>query len=152
MTHIISKALLSFPIPVGLLYSQRFFKEQSKRAVIELLEDVRQAFIDILKTVPWMDDKTREIAIKKAKSITAQIGYQKELLEDSFLDEYYKNLEMQSDNLLVNYLRLEKFNYDNSFGSLREPLKKVNWETLLDLDPTDINAFYDPYANSMRML
>lgn len=133
------------------MYSERYFNEQSKQAVIDLLEDVRQAFIDILRTVPWMDDKTRDIAIKKAKSITAQIGYQKELLENSYLDEYYKNLEMESDNLLLNYLRLEKFNNDNSFGSLRQPLKKANWERLLDLDPTDINAFYDPYENSMRM-
>lgn len=140
----------SFPIPVGLLYSRKYFSEDSRRAVIDLLEDVRSAFIDILHTVPWMDDNTREIAIEKAKAITAQIGYPNELIENNNLDGYYGDLEMEPDNLLLNSLRLQVFNNDNAFGSLRQPVNKANWETFLDLDPTDVNAFYDPYENSMR--
>lgn len=97
-----------------------------------------------------MDNKTRSIAISKAKTISAQIGYPKELIDNASLNEYYGNLEMETNNLLTNYLRLEIFNYDTLFGSLRQPVIRTSWETLLNLDPTDVNAFYDPYENSMR--
>lgn len=141
----------SFPIPVGILYSQKYFSEESRQSAINLLEDVRSAFIDILYSVPWMDDRTREIAVKKAESITAQVSYPNELIENNNVDEYYENIEMLHDNFLLNALRLAMFNTDNAFDSLRESVDKANWETLLDLDPSDVNAFYVPYENSIRM-
>lgn len=136
---------------MGLLYSNKYFSEELRLTIVELIEDIRNAFTDILHEIPWMDKKTRETAIKKAKSITPQIGYPIELIENNSLDKYYEHLEMEPDNFLLNTLRLEVFNNDNTFKDLREPVVKPNWKTLLDLDPTDINAFYDCYENSMRM-
>lgn len=140
-----------FSIPVGLLYSRKYFNEESRQAVINLVEDVRQAFIDILGEVTWMDDETRKKAIAKAKNIIAHVGYPNELNENDELEEYYDDLEMEPDNFFNNSLRWNSFSSNQLYRSLRKPVNRSGWEDLLYLDPTEANAFYDRSGNTMRM-
>ncbi|XP_037049508.1 neprilysin-2-like [Bradysia coprophila] len=139
-----------FSIPVGILYSRKYFNENSRQAVISLVEDVRQAFIDILAGVTWMDEVTRQKAISKAENIIAHVGYPNELYENDGLEEYYAELEMEPDTFFKNNLRWNLFSLNHQLNSLRQPVNRSGWEEVLDLDPTEANAFYDPSRNSMQ--
>lgn len=116
------------PIALGALYVRKYFNEDSRRAAIDLVEEVRGTFIDFLNMLPWMDGQTREAATKKAKAITTHIGYPNELADNNKLEEYYRDLEIDSDNLLLNTLRLTAFYFDRSLNKLREPVNKTDWE------------------------
>lgn len=141
-----------FTVPVGLLYSRKYFNDQSIQAVTDIVEDVRSAFIDILGEVTWMDDDTREKAIAKAKNIIAYIAYPNKLYEDdSGLNVYYEDLELDPDNFFNNSLRWTLFNINNEFKTLRQPEKRSGWEKLLDLDPIEFNAYYYSDENSISM-
>lgn len=134
-------------ISVGALYVRKFFKEESRQAAISLVEDVRNVFNDILHVVPWMDENTRTEAIKKAKLLTTHIGYPNELTDNSKLEEYYSNLEMEPDDFLLDSLRWWAFETDRIFKKLREPVNKTDWET--HSIPTTVGAFYTGRENSI---
>lgn len=96
-----------------------------------------------------MDDATRQEAIKKAEALTEHIGYPNELADNNKLEEYYNDLEIEPDNLLLNTLRLTKFSTDHLFNKLRKPVNKTDWET--HAKPSVVNAVYSALENSIRM-
>lgn len=134
---------------MGALYVRKYFNEHSRQAANELVSDIRSAFIDVLNEVTWMDEKTRNDAIKKAKTLTAHIGYPDELAEDDKLEEYYRELEIEPDNLLLNTLRLEAFDLDNLFNKLRKPVNKTDWQT--HSTTSTVGAYYSSAENSISM-
>lgn len=60
-----------------------------------MVSDIRTEFEDILKTVEWMDEKTRANAIDKAKSMSTHIAYPDELLDDKKLEEFYDGVSRE---------------------------------------------------------
>lgn len=56
------------------------------------MERVREAFIDGLKELPWMDDITKLSAEDKAKAIIQKIGYPEFIIDNKQLDEHYKGV------------------------------------------------------------
>lgn len=115
-----------------------------------MVDNIRNEFINILQNVSWMDDKTRVKAIKKAQIMVSHIGYPDELLDNNKIEEYYKNLEMKPDDLLLNTLQLNVFYINRKFNRLRQPINKTNWQT--HTKPTTANAFYHSTEISICML
>lgn len=109
---------------------------------------IRHEFINIIKKLSWMDDSTKEAAIKKAEGLVTHIGYPSELADNIKLEEYYAPLDVESDNLLFNSLRLRKFSVDFAYNRLRLPVNKTDWIT--HSRPAVVNAFYSPLENSIR--
>lgn len=89
-----------------------------------------------------MDGQTRNEAIKKAKAITTHIGYPNELADNNKLEEYYQDLDIDPENLLLNTLRLTAFYFDRSLNKLREPVNKTDWED--HSIPSTVGAYYRP--------
>lgn len=140
----------SLPILVDALYVRKYFSEETRQAVTSLAENIRNAFISNLDNVTWMDEKTRKEAAKKAKSMTAHIGYSCDLSDDSKLDEYYKNLELEPDSYFLNTLRVNMFDTDRSFNMLHKPVNIMHlWGS--EARSTTANAFYFPEKNSFCM-
>lgn len=139
-----------FSIPVGLLYSRKYFSEETRQAVIDMVEDVRHAFIVMLGEVTWMDDEVREKAIEKAEKIVVHVGYSNELYENVELEEYYEDLEMEPDDYFNNSLRWDAFNSTQEFRTLRRSVNISGWEKIRYLNPTYVNAFYFNEDNTMR--
>lgn len=135
---------------MGVLYVRRYFDEKTRQEAINLVENIRKAFINMLKSVSWMDDRTRERAIKKAQSLRSNVGYQS-LLDDWLLslEGEYSNLEMDADNFLGNILRLEVFDNDYLFNLLRIPIDTN--ETDILMNPADVNAHYAFTENTICM-
>lgn len=140
--------LRSLPISVGALYVRKYFNEESKKAAVDLVNDIREEYINILREVPWMDNGTRNAAIEKAKSIISHIAYPDELTDNNKLEEYYNGLELQPNTLLQNVLRVRTFKDAHSIGKLRKPVNKTDWET--HTMPATVNAAYSPLENSIR--
>lgn len=139
-----------FPVVLSLLYGRKYFDNELIEAANEYVEDIRDALIDMIAEASWMDPETQNAAIQKAKTVKTFIGYPNELVEIERLDEYYKDLGMQPDNFLVNYLRFELFDLYQYFKMLREPVQKLRLGSLSVLDLADVNAYNQPSENSIR--
>lgn len=102
----------------------------------------------MLHKVTWMDEKTKNEAINKAKSLTAHIAFPEELTNKTKLEEFYKSLEMKEDEYLMNALRLNRFKTENALRNLYKPVNKTDW--LAHATPAMTNAFYSALENSIR--
>jgi neprilysin len=136
------------PISVSALYIGQFFPEDAKKEVLKMVQNIREVFENILKTVEWMDTITREQALDKLKAMATQIGYPDELTDIKKLEDYYEGLEINSDNYLETNMRLAQFNTDKSFLRLRKPVNKTDW--ILFSRVTEINTYYSFRENSIR--
>lgn len=125
-----------------------YFNQDAKKAADELVDNVRDEFLGLLNNVSWMDDKTREEATRKANAITEHIGYPNELADNNKLEEFFRDLEIAPDNLLLNTLRLSAFDDDYTFGQLRKAVNKTDWVT--HSKPALVNALYSSLENSIR--
>ena len=97
-----------------------------------------------------MDEKTRQSALDKAASMSCHVAYPDELLDDNKLVEFYKGLEMSSDNYLGSILNCSFFNTQKNLNKLREPVNKNDWVS--QSVHTTEEAFYMPMENNMREL
>lgn len=134
----------------GALYVRKYFKQNAKTAALEMVSSIKEEFTSILKTVPWMDDKTREAALSKVKSMVTHIGYPDELMDDQKLIEFYKPVTIDENKYLESVLSINIFGTDRAFKKLRQPVNKTDWVT--HSRPAVVNAFYSSIENSIRKL
>lgn len=80
------------------MYVKRHFNIAKKELVIEMVNDIKDAFKDILSKADWMDDDTKEYAIQKLNAVTAHVACPDELLNDDNVNESYDNVRI---NLIV---------------------------------------------------
>ncbi|PSN53889.1 Membrane metallo-endopeptidase-like 1 [Blattella germanica] len=135
-------------IAVGSLYVRKFFKEEAKSNAMEMVGNIREEFMHILKQVDWMDEKTRQRGLEKATAMNVHIGYPEELLDDIKLLEFYDKLEVDSKLYLESILNVTKFGMNYSFGRLRTKVNKTEWIT--HGRPAIVNAFYSSIENSIQ--
>ena len=137
----------NLPIATGALYVRKYFQQNSKDIAKEMMEGIREEFEEILKTVPWMDEKTREAAQSKMGKMIYNIGYPDELMDDKKLIEFYNKLNVDENKFLESILNIKKFEIDRSFKTLYEPFNKSDWRYFSGASV--VNAYYDPTKNSI---
>ncbi|RZC35967.1 Peptidase M13 N domain containing protein, partial [Asbolus verrucosus] len=135
-------------IATGALYVKHFFNKESKQTMIELVDNIQHQFIEILKTVDWMDDVTRQHALEKAEAIRAYIAYPDELLNDEKIDEYYRNLTVNPQKYLESAQNVTLFVLQNMFKKLDMPADTKDWKD--HALAIFINAYYNPNQNSIE--
>ncbi|GLV37814.1 Neprilysin 2 [Carabus blaptoides fortunei] len=138
----------SLAISTGALYVRKYFDEESKKKALEMVQDIRAEFKEILEHLDWMDDETKKSALEKAASMSSHIAYPDELLDDKKLEEFYENLDLSDELYLESILNLTQFGTDFSFNRLRKPVNKTDWVS--HGRPAIVNAFYSSIENSIQ--
>lgn len=138
----------SLPLSVGALYIRKYFHEDSRKAAMEMVKDIKVEFEKILNKVDWMDEVTRKAALEKVASMDTHIGYPVELTQNEKLIEYYEKLEIDEKNYLGSVLNLNIFGTNKAFAKLRQPVNKTEW--ISHARPAVVNAFYSSIENSIR--
>ncbi|XP_018319545.1 neprilysin-2 isoform X2 [Agrilus planipennis] len=138
----------SLSIAAGALYVRKYFHEDAKKHALEMVNDIRGEFQEILSNVDWMDEETRKNALDKAKSMTTHIAYPDELLDDKKILEFYGDLELSSEEYLKSIINITLFGTAYSFRRLRQPVNKTDWIT--HGRPAIVNAFYSSIENSIQ--
>ncbi|KAF5280980.1 hypothetical protein FQR65_LT14904 [Abscondita terminalis] len=138
----------SMSIAAGALYVRKYFHEDAKQNAVEMVNDIKSEFIEILKNVEWMDDVTKKNALQKAAAMTSHIAYPDELLSDEKLEEFYAKLDFTSSHYLRTILNLTLFGTEFSFRRLNQPVNKTDW--ISHGRPSVVNAFYSSIENSIQ--
>lgn len=122
---------------LGQLYVKRYFNEDAKKRVLDLVNNLQKAFESRINQLDWMSDSTKAQAKEKLYAITKKIGYPDEWREyDVTIDptKYFENvLALRKDQ---SRYQLEKFG--------KAP-NKLEWGTT----PSTVTAYYNPSLNEI---
>ncbi|XP_031634008.1 neprilysin-2-like isoform X2 [Contarinia nasturtii] len=140
----------SLPVAVGALYVRKHFRQESRDIALEMVNGIKKEFEVILNEVEWMDEETRESALKKLGTMYSHIAYPDEFMDDSEIEKYYKKLEIDENNYLSSFLNKNIFGTDYAFSKLRKPVNKTEWVTGRHSYAAVVNAFYEPTENSIQ--
>ncbi|XP_077975050.1 membrane metallo-endopeptidase-like 1 [Styela clava] len=143
----ISSANMLLPLPVGAIYVKALFSEENKDTVVEMTEDVIDAFKDDLYKITWMDESTKKFALNKVDQVAKLIGYPEYIVDEdnSRLDDEYKDLFVSEKKYFESEQNLYNFDLDQSLAKLNQPVDRQKW----GMGPGQVNAFYNTNFNRM---
>lgn len=88
---------------------------------IEIKNYIRKAFRLEIETAKWIDEATRTNALKKFDLIKDNIGFPDYLLDNKFLELFYKNFNIKGDNFFDDLKEVYIQNYVNYLQQLTTP-------------------------------
>lgn len=134
-----------FAAPLSRIYVDSLFNGNSKKIAKELADDIKEAFEQNILELDWMDEKTKSLAIQKAKMMVENIGFPDYIVDDKLLDEEYKDVNCNQTTYFENELSLDQAITERDLAYFGKPVDESGWA----LSPISINAYYDMLANKM---
>jgi putative endopeptidase len=123
---------------LGKLYVAFNFPPEAKERALELVNNLKEALADRIKTLEWMDEPTKQEALKKLAAFTVKIGY-----PDKWLD--YSLLQIDRGPYVSNALRAEQFEADRDIKKIGKPVDRTDW----GMTPPTVNAYYNSNMNEI---
>jgi len=123
---------------VGQLYVQKHFPPDSKAQMLDLVENLRKAYAQRIRNLPWMSADTKKVALEKLAAFRPKIGY-----PDKWRD--YSALEVRADDAFGNATRARVFEWNRQLSRLGKPTDREEWE----MTPQTVNAYYNPVFNEI---
>jgi putative endopeptidase len=123
---------------LGQLYVKKYFTEDAKKRMNELVNNLSIAFETRINKLTWMSGETKVKAKEKLHSFMKKIGYPDKWRDYSKVsisrDKYFENLEACSKN-----------EFDYSIAKVDKPVDKAEW----GMTPPTVNAYYNPSFNEI---
>src|SRR5213080_4949376 len=123
---------------LGKLYVADYFPPEAKARALELINNLKEALSDRIKTLEWMDEPTKQEALKKLAAMTVKIGY-----PDKWRD--YSLLKIDRGSYALNTLRAENFEFDRDLKKISKPTDRTEW----GMTPPTVNAYYNARLNEI---
>lgn len=140
-----NNAVDSMPQVVGRLFIEEHFKQGAKNDVLQLVDNLREAFKEMLTEVEWMEDTTKATAKDKADYVEPRIGYPDWVYNDTRLREKYELVTVYRDDPLKTLISFNKANVQKNLGKLRKDYDKSEW----GMSAATVNAYYSPTSNQI---
>ncbi len=123
---------------LGQLYVARYFPPDSKAKMLTLVENLRAAYAERVKQLPWMSEATKKAALEKLATFRPKIGY-----PDKWRD--YSALEIRAGDAYGNAVRAAVFDWNRDVNRLGKPTDRDEW----GMTPQTVNAYYNPTFNEI---
>jgi len=123
---------------LGKLYVAEKFPPEAKARALEMVNNLREALADRIKTLDWMDEATKQEALKKLAAFTVKIGY-----PDKWRD--YSPLKIDRGPYALNVMRGDTFETDRQLKKIGQPVDRSEW----GMSPPTVNAYYNPNLNEI---
>lgn len=129
-----------FAEPIGLYYGEKYFGEEAKKDVIEMVHEIIKTYQKRIKENDILSDSTKEKAILKLSKMRVKMGY------PDRIDPFYDKLVFDcKDSLYQIVCSLRRINKEDSFSKLTQPVNKDLWV----MPGHMINACYNPTSNDI---
>jgi predicted metalloendopeptidase len=129
---------LSLGEALGKLYVAENFPPQAKTRALELIDNLKSALSDRIKALEWMDEPTKQEALKKLAALTVKIGY-----PDKWRD--YSLLRIDRGPFVLNAMRAANFESKRDLKKIGKPVDRTEW----GMTPPTVNAYYNPPNNEI---
>lgn len=123
---------------VGQEYVAVHFPPTHKAKMLELVDNLIEAYRESITDLDWMTDQTRERALEKLSKFVTKIGY-----TDKWRD--YSTLEFVPGDLFESIRRANLHDHNFMLNRIGQPVDKTEWL----MSPQTVNAYYMPPANEI---
>ncbi len=122
----------------GQLYVDKAFSPAAKARAKEMIENLRVAYGERIKSTDWMSAATKAEALKKLDAFTVKIGY-----PDKWKD--YSALNIGRESHLNNLLAAREWANQDQLSHFGKPIDRNEW----GMTPPTVNAYYNPPMNEI---
>jgi putative endopeptidase len=123
---------------LGKLYVADYFSPEAKARALELVNNLKSALADRIKTLEWMDEPTKQEALKKLAAFTVKIGYPEKWRD-------YSSLRIDRGPFVLNAIRAGNFEVNRQLKKIGKPVDRTEW----GMTPPTVNAYYNPNMNEI---
>ena len=123
---------------LGELYVARFFPPEAKKRMLEMVDNLKEAFAMRIDQAEWMSDVTKDRAKEKLATIMVKVGY-----PDKWRD--YSGLKIEKDSYFANVIRSNEFDIAYMVSKIDKPVDRTEW----GMTPQTVNAYYNPTTNEI---
>ena len=123
---------------MGQLYVAKYFPADSKAKMLALVENLRAAYAERVKQLPWMSEATKKAALEKLATFRPKIGY-----PDKWRD--YSALDVRAGDAYGNSIRAAVWDWNHDVERLGKPTDRDEW----GMTPQTVNAYYNPTFNEI---
>jgi len=127
---------------IGKLYIDETFPPEAKQKALAMVENIKLAFAERVKSLDWMSDSTKQMALAKLSTFTVKIGY-----PDKWKD--YSDLVIEKSPEKASYfnnaVNASRFQVQEQIDKLGKPVDKTEWQ----MTPQTVNAYYNPLFNEI---
>ena len=129
-----------FSEPVGLYYGEKYFGEEAKKDITEIVQQVVATYQKRIETNDILEPTTKEKAILKLSKMGLKLGY-----PDRVEALYDKLVFDESKSLFDVVTALRKIRMEDNFAKLGEKVDRTHWA----MPGHMVNACYDPFVNDI---
>ena len=133
-------ASMTYSEPVGLYYGEKYFGEEAKKDITEIVYQIIDTYKSRIKNNDVLEDATKEKAILKLSKMGVKMGY-----PDKVRDIYGKLIYNEKKSLFDVMLALHQVRVLDSLEKLTEPTDPTKWQ----MPGHMVNACYDPSVNDI---
>ena len=126
--------------PIGVYYGRKYFGEEAKKDVISLAKKIIDTYKSRVKKNTFLEEKTKEEAIKKLSAIEIKMGY-----PDSIRDIYNQMYVLEEDSLYDCVTRATKTLVLDNLNDLYHTVDRTRW----GMPGHMVNACYNPSDNDI---
>jgi putative endopeptidase len=124
--------------PVGELYVNAHFSQQTRDKARALVENLRTAYGKRIDAASWMAPETKREAQAKLAALVAKVGY-----PDKW--KSYATVQIHADDLIGNQNNLSVWSWNDDVSKLGKPIDRAEW----DMTPQTDNAYYSAQLNDI---
>jgi len=123
---------------LGQLYVKKYFTEDAKKRMLELVNNLQKAFEARINKLEWMSDSTKKKAVEKLYTFIKKIGY-----PDKWRD--YSKVTIDKHKYFDNLLSCGKNEYAFQVAKVGKPVDRTEW----GITAPTIDAYYNPTFNEI---
>lgn len=123
---------------LGQLYVKKYFTEDAKKKMLDLVNNLQAAFAKRIDNLDWMSDSTKAIAKEKLHSFLKKIGY-----PDKWRD--YSKVTIDRTKYFESRVSAAKNEYQFQINKVGKKVDRSEW----GMSPPTVNAYYNPGFNEI---
>jgi putative endopeptidase len=124
---------------LGKLYVARYFNEDAKKKIKDLVEHLSAAYRARIEKLDWMSGETKQKALEKLGTVSKKLGY----------PDVWKNYEGLMIDPAVSFaehaLAATRFEFDRKMREVGGAVNRAEWL----MSPQTVNAYYMPPMNDI---
>lgn len=135
--------------PVAQLYSESYLKQEDKDRIAQMVDEIQDAYHEILNGADWLSEETRAKAVEKLEAMQKNV-----LFPDSWEAYNCEGLDFAAPqnggSLWDAYMAIDRYNAQKMVEEFNEPLDHSEWPD--NAAPNTYNCFYIPNFNGVYIL
>ena len=133
-------ASMTYSEPVGLYYGEKYFGEEAKKDITEIVYQIIDTYKSRIQTNDILEQSTKDKAILKLSKMGVKMGY-----PDKVQEIYGKLIYNEKKSFFDIMLTLHQVRVLHSLEKLTEPTDPTKWQ----MPGHMVNACYDPSVNDI---